>query len=62
MKKKRVRPNQSEVFRLRCNNRKLKKLTNWKPKYSINKGLHELIKWLSDEENIKNYKINEYNI
>ncbi len=62
IEKKRVRPNKSEVFRLRCNNRKLKKLTNWKPKYSINKGLRELIEWLLDEENIKNYKINKYNI
>lgn len=60
--KKRIRPEKSEVYRLRCDNRKMKKITKWKPKYSFDQGLRSLIKWLSEDQNINKFKINKYNI
>ena len=60
--KKRIRPYKSEVYRLRCNNSKIKKYTNWKPKFSFDQGLSKLINWLKDRENIKNFKVDQYNI
>ena len=62
VEKKRVRPKKSEVFRLKCDCSKLKKITNWEPKYKIDQGLIELINWLKIDNNIKNYKPKNYNI
>jgi len=59
---KRIRPKKSEVFRLKCNNSKIKKLTGWKPKYTIDKGLKEVISWITKENNIEYYKHKNYNI
>jgi len=60
--KKRVRPEKSEVERLYGSNEKIKKLTNWEPKYSLSKGLKETIKWFSKIENIMQYKADIYNV
>ena len=60
--KKRVRPEKSEVERLYGSNEKIKKLTNWEPKYSLSKGLKETIKWFSKKENITQYKADIYNV
>jgi len=62
VEKQRVRPQKSEVFRLKCDNKKIKKMTNWKPKYQLDEGLKKLIEWLKKDNNIKNYKPNSYNI
>jgi NAD dependent epimerase/dehydratase len=62
VEKKRVRPQKSEVFRLKCDNTKIKRTTNWKPKYKIDEGLRKLIEWLKKDNNIKNYKPDNYNI
>ena len=56
---KRVRPEKSEVNRLVCNNSKIKKYTNWQPKYNLEKGLKETIDWL--EDNKKLFKPDIYN-
>lgn len=56
----RVRPEKSEVERLFCDNKKIMTYTNWRPKYSIEKGLAETIDWLKD--NIDIYKPSLYNI
>lgn len=56
----RIRPEKSEVERLFCDNSKLKKLTNWKPQYNLDKGLSETIDWL--KSNISFYKQNIYNV
>ncbi|MBI3548558.1 MAG: GDP-mannose 4,6-dehydratase [Elusimicrobia bacterium] len=37
--KARVRPAKSEVFKLICDNRKARKLTGWRPRYSFEEGL-----------------------
>ena len=62
VEKQRIRPKKSEVNRLNCNNDKLKKLTNWKPKYKIDEGLVKMIEWIKKDNNIKNYKSDKYNI
>lgn len=58
----RVRPGKSEVFRLWGDNSLINKLTGFAPKYSIEKGLKETIQWFRDQENLKKYKSNIYNI
>lgn len=58
----RVRPEKSEVNRLFGSNEKLKKLTNWKQNYTLEKGLKETIEWFSQKENLKNYKPEIYNV
>lgn len=58
----RIRPECSEVFRLWCDNTKLKKLTGFKPQYSLEQGLKETIEWFADPENLKLYKWDIYNV
>lgn len=56
----RFRPEKSEVERLLCDNTKLKKFTDWEPKYSLEEGLNETIKWMSSHLNM--YKPEVYNV
>ena len=56
----RVRPENSEVERLFCENTKLKTNTNWEPDYDLDKGLIETIEWL--KKNIDLYKPDVYNV
>jgi len=58
----RVRPDKSEVGRLMGSNRKIKKLTKWRQKYSLADGLKETVKWFSSSGNLKNYKNEIYNL
>ena len=65
----RIRPTKSEVYRLRCDNTKIKKLTNWKPKFhnerKFDVGLENTIKWFGNEKNLKFYNkeiLNLYNV
>jgi len=57
---KRVRPKNSEVERLVCDNTKLLNHTSWKPKYSLEQGICEVIKWM--KSNKQYFKPNEYNV
>ena len=57
---KRVRPEKSEVNRLLGCNKKIKKLTDWSPKYSFKEGISETIEFFKD--NIKKYKSDIYNL
>ena len=57
----RVRPAASEVERLRCNNKKITQLTNWKPKLNIKEGLKLTIDWFSKDENLHRFKSTNYN-
>ena len=59
---KRLRPDKSEVERLLGDNSKIRKLTNWNPTYSLDKGLIETIHWFEDKKNLSKYKSNIYNI
>ncbi len=58
----RLRPTNSEVFRLWGNNTKIKSLTGFTPSYSIEQGLKETIEWFSHKENLQKYKSGIYNV
>ena len=62
--KNRVRPKKGEVFRLKANNIKAKKILNWKPMYSgksgLIKGLKETVEWFSNTSNLERYKTDHY--
>ncbi len=56
----RLRPKESEVDRLLGCNEKIRRLTAWKPEYTIDLGLAETIAFL--RENLQRYKANYYAI
>ena len=56
----RLRPEKSEVNRLLGSNKKIKELTNWSPKYTLEEGLAETIKFL--KQNLNKYKVDIYNL
>lgn len=56
----RIRPKKSEVIRLKCNNNKIIKKTNWKPKISLDEGLKKTSEWLI--ENSGHFKEDLYNV
>jgi dTDP-glucose 4,6-dehydratase len=58
----RFRPDKSEVKRLLGSNEKVKNLTNWQPLYSLEQGLIETIEWFKEENNLKKYKHQIYNL
>lgn len=58
----RIRPENSEVRRLFGSNEKIKKLTDWEPKFTLERGLTETIKWFKDPVNNSKYKEDIYNI
>lgn len=60
--KQRIRPAGSEVFRLKGDNAKLKRMTGFLPEYSLEAGLRETIEWFSVPENLRNYKSGLYNV
>lgn len=49
--KQRLRPQNSEVFLLSANFKKLKKLTKYKPKYSFAKGIRKTVEWYLENKN-----------
>jgi len=61
----RVRPENSEVDRLWCDNKRALSILNWKPEFAgldgFKEGLKKTIDWFSDEKNLVNYKSNIYN-
>ena len=58
----RLRPKDSEVFRLWGDNSLITSLTDWRPEYDIEDGLKETIDWFCKPENLKNYKAGIYNL
>lgn len=60
--RKRFRPRKSEVENLLGSASKIKRLTGWRARYSLEEGLRETISWFSDEDNIRRYKSDVYNI
>lgn len=58
----RIRPKSSEVFRLWGDNRLIRELTDFKPQYSLEKGLEATCAWFIKTENLKKYKANIYNV
>lgn len=56
----RLRPEKSEVNRLLGCNRKIKELTDWKPRYTFAEGIAETIAWM--RSNQRYYKPDIYNL
>lgn len=54
----RVRPQDSEVERLWCDNTKAKKILKWAPTTSLDEGLKKTIEWISDHTHL--YKPEHY--
>jgi nucleoside-diphosphate-sugar epimerase len=60
--KQRIRPENSEVGRLFCENSKLLKHTQWKPNYTLTDGINEVIEWMKKPGNMNYYKTDRYNV
>ena len=58
----RVRPEASEVERLLGSNEKIKRLTNWTPKYDLATGIAETISWFRESPAARSYKHDIYNV
>ncbi len=58
----RIRPENSEVFRLWCDNTKIRELTGFEPKYSIREGLEKTVEWFTKPQNLAKYKPGQYNV
>lgn len=62
----RLRPKNSEVFKLIASNKKALKLLNWKPKFknkvNFGKALKTTFDWYKDPSNLKNFYIDDYNL
>jgi NAD dependent epimerase/dehydratase len=56
----RLRPENSEVNRLLGSNEKIKRLTDWTPRYTLKDGINETIEWI--KLNMNSYKTDIYNI
>lgn len=57
---KRLRPEKSEIMRLKGSNKKIRLLTGWEPAYTLEAGLCETIAWI--RHNMHHYKENIYNV
>ncbi len=60
--KKRIRPERSEVFRLLCDNSKIRNLIGFSPQYPLEEGLKLTIDWFTDPDNLRKYKAEIYNL
>jgi len=58
----RVRPRNSEVFRLVCDNSLIKRLTEFRSEVDLVDGLSRTIQWFSLPENLRRYKSQTYNL
>lgn len=58
----RIRPKNSEVYRLVCDNSKIKELTEYSPIIGLEAGLENSIDWYKDEKNLVKFKTNIYNV
>lgn len=58
----RVRPKNSEVHRLWCDNSLIQSLTGFQPEVSIEEGLRRTAQWFTDPKNLAKYKADIYNV
>ncbi len=58
----RIRPENSEVHRLWCDNTLVKSLTGFEPKFTLEEGMKQTIEWFLNPENLKRYKVDIYNV
>lgn len=60
--KVRLRPPNSEVMRLLCDNTKLTNATGFQPHVSLREGITRTIEWFRDPANLRRYKEHIYNV
>jgi len=58
----RLRPEKSEVQRLKCDNSKLRDASAFVPQIPLRQGLERTIHWFTQPENLRRYKGNLYNV
>ena len=58
----RMRPANSEVERLCCDNALIRELTGFTPRHSLEDGLRATVEWLREPENLKRYKADIFNV
>ncbi len=58
----RLRPANSEVERLLCDNSLIRSLSGFMPRFSLEEGLGATIEWLRNPKNLSKYKANSYNV
>ena len=58
----RLRPGQSEVFRLWCDNQKIHQLTGYQAQVGLRDGLTKTIEWFTQPGNLAKYKTGIYNV
>jgi NAD dependent epimerase/dehydratase len=58
----RLRPENSEVLRLWCDNTKIGQLTGFTPSYNLDQGLLKTIEWFTKPENLQQYKAEIFNV
>ena len=58
----RIRPKNSEVERLFCDNAQLLKHTSWMPKYTLEQGISKVIEWMKKPVNLNYFKSDKYNV
>jgi NAD dependent epimerase/dehydratase len=58
----RIRPENSEVFRLQGDNTLINNISGYKPSFTLEQGLEETCKWLTEPKNLRKYKPNLYNL
>lgn len=58
----RMRPGKSEVFRLWCDNRRIRELTDFRPAHDLRAGLRATIDWFVQPRNLSKYKADLYNL
>ena len=58
----RIRPDNSEVFRLRGDNTLINNLTDYKPEFDLKRGLEITCEWFSKRDNLLKFKAAIYNV
>jgi NAD dependent epimerase/dehydratase len=58
----RLRPAKSEVFRLWCDNTRIREWTGYTPAYTLRRGLEKTIEWFTQPANLARYKAGLYNV
>ena len=58
----RIRPEKSEVFRLWCDNTRIRELTGFEPRHDVRDGLRRTIEWMTQPANLAKYKAHIYNV
>jgi len=58
----RLRPKNSEVMRLVCDNTKLREATGFTPRVSLREGIARTAQWFQDRHNLSKYKQHAYNV